>query len=71
VQDLRDTWDSVGPYIDQFAALGPQLHDRAAALRAQAAELGAEGEGSPTFALPPGPPPDAGAGAGAGVGASA
>jgi hypothetical protein len=69
VQDLRDTWDSVGPYIDQFAALGPQLHDRAAALRAQAAELGAEGEGSPTFALPPGPPPDAGAGAG--VGASA
>jgi hypothetical protein len=71
VQDLRDTWDSVGPYIDQFAALGPQLQDRAAALRAQAAELGAEGEGSPTFALPPGPPPDAGAGAGAGVGASA
>jgi hypothetical protein len=71
VQDLRDTWDSVGPYIDQFAALGPQLHDRAAALRAQAAELGAEGEGSPTFALPPGPPPDADAGAGAGMGASA
>ncbi|HEY5496418.1 MAG TPA: hypothetical protein VIK16_07125, partial [Candidatus Limnocylindrales bacterium] len=71
VQDLRDTWDSVGPYIDQFAALGPQLHDRAAALRAEAAELDAEGEGSPTFALPPGPPPDAGAGVGAGVGASA
>ena len=71
VQDLRNTWDSVGPYIDQFAALGPQLHDRATALRAQATELGAEGEGSPTFALPPGPPPDAGAGVGAGAGASA
>ena len=71
VQDLRNTWDSVGPYIDDFAALGPQLHDRATALRAQAAEPGVDGEGSPTFALPPGPPPNAGAAAGAAAGAGA
>ena len=69
VQDLRNTWNSVGPYIDQFAALGPQVHDRAAALRAQAAELEEGGGAGPTLALPPGPPPDAGTGPGVGAAA--
>jgi hypothetical protein len=67
VQDLRNSWNSVGPYIDQFAALGPQLHDHATALRAQAAELEEGGEASPTLALPPGPPQNPGAGAGPGA----
>jgi hypothetical protein len=68
VQELRDTWNGVGPHIDEFAALGPQLHDRAAELRAQAAELEDGGEASPMFALPPGQPPNPAAGAGPGVG---
>lgn len=68
VQELRDTWNGVGPHIDELAALGPQLHDRAAELRAQAAQLGDGGEAGPTFALPPGPPQNPAAGAGPGVG---
>lgn len=28
VQEIRDAWSSVGPYIDQFAALGPRRHQR-------------------------------------------
>jgi len=64
VQEIRDAWDSVGPYIDQFAALGPQLHDHAAALRAEADALEEGRDAGPTLALPPGPPPDAGTGPG-------
>jgi hypothetical protein len=71
VQDLRNTWNGVGPSIDQFAALGPQLHERAAALRAQAAELDGRSQGGPTFALPAGPPPNSAGGEGPGVGAAA
>ena len=71
VQDMRNTWNSVGPYIDQFAALGPQLHAHAAALRAQAEQLEAGTEGGPTFALPPGPPENPASGSIPGVGAAA
>ena len=60
VQDMRNTWNSVGPAIDEFAAMAPQLHDRAAALRAQADELEAGTGAGPTFALPPGTPPNPG-----------
>ncbi len=67
VQELRDDWASVGPYIDQFAALGPQLHDRAVDLRAQADALEEGRPAGPTAALPPGPPPNSGAGGGPGV----
>jgi hypothetical protein len=66
VQDMRNTWSSVGTYIDQFAALGPQLHQQAAALRAQADEVEPGRDGGPTFALPPGPPPAPGENAGLG-----
>ncbi len=34
VQEIRDAWNSVGPYIDQFVALGPRMHQRASDLRA-------------------------------------
>jgi hypothetical protein len=71
VQDIRNTWNRIGPYIDQFAALGPQLHDHATALRAQADQLEAGEEGGPTLALPPGPPENPGEGTGPGVGAAA
>ena len=67
VQDMRNTWNSIGPAIDAFAAMAPQLHDRAAALRAQADELDAGTGAGPTFALPPGTPPNAGAGPGIGA----
>ena len=55
VQDVRDTWRGVGGYIDQFIALGPQLHARATDRRAMADQLES---GGPMLALPPGPPPD-------------
>jgi hypothetical protein len=45
--------------------------DRAAELRAQAAELEGGGEASPTFVLPPGALPNPGAGAGPGLGVPA
>jgi hypothetical protein len=72
VQEIRDAWNSVGPYIDQFVALGPRMHQRAGDLRAHADLLEAGGEESAvdsTFALPPGPPqePDADAAAMAAV----
>ncbi len=60
VQEIRDAWNSVGPYIDQFAALGPRMHQRASDLRAHADLLDAGGEMESavdsTFLLPPGPP---------------
>jgi hypothetical protein len=71
VQELRDDWASVGSYLDQFAALGPQLHDRATDLRAQADALEEGRPAGPTAALPPGPPPNPGAGGGPGVPAAA
>ena len=58
VQEIRDAWNSVGPYIDQFVALGPRMHQRATDLRAQADLLETGGDAGPTFALPPGPPPN-------------
>jgi hypothetical protein len=58
VQEIRDAWNSVGPYIDRFIALGPRLHDRASDLRAHANLLEAGGEAAgPMAALPPEPPP--------------
>ncbi|MDR3546220.1 MAG: hypothetical protein P4L30_10695, partial [Candidatus Limnocylindrales bacterium] len=71
VQDMRNTWNGIGGYIDQFAALGPQLHEQAAALREQADQLAAGGEGGPTFALPPGPPTNPGEGGGTAESAAA
>jgi hypothetical protein len=71
VQDMRNTWNSIGTYIDQFAALGPQLHEQAAALREQADQLAAGGDNGPTFALPPGPPANPGEGGGTAEGAAA
>jgi hypothetical protein len=59
VQESRDAWNSVGPYIDQFTALGPRLHARASDLRAHADLIESGGEvAGPTSALPPEPPPD-------------
>ena len=57
VQEIRDAWNSVGPYIDQFVALGPRMHQRASDLRAQADLLEAGGGAGPEFAPPPGLPP--------------
>jgi enamine deaminase RidA (YjgF/YER057c/UK114 family) len=71
VQDMRNTWNNVGGYIDQFAALGPQLHEQAAALREQADQLAAGSDNGPTFALPPGPPTNPGEDGGAAEGAAA
>jgi hypothetical protein len=57
VQEVRDAWNSVGPYIDQFIALGDRMAERATDLRARAdlLESGAEAPG-PTTAAPPEPP---------------
>jgi hypothetical protein len=71
VQDMRDAWNGVGPAIDQFGALAPQLQERAVALRAQADELDGGSGAGPTLALPPGPPPDSGAGTGPGASGAA
>ncbi|HEY4946211.1 MAG TPA: hypothetical protein VIH94_08700 [Candidatus Limnocylindrales bacterium] len=71
VQELRDDWAGVGTHIDQFAALGPQLHDRAADLRTHADEVEEARKAGRTPALPPSPPPGSGSGAGTGPGASA
>jgi hypothetical protein len=71
VQELRDDWAGVGTYIDQFAALGPQLHDRAADLRTHADEVEEARKAGRTPALPPSPPPGSGSGSGAGTGPGA
>lgn len=60
VQEIRDLWNGVGPYIDQFVALGPQMHERATDLRAHADLLESGSDAGPTFALPPGPPSNPG-----------
>jgi hypothetical protein len=58
VQEIREGWQSVGGYIDRFVALGPQMHERAADLRAHADLLDSGAEvPAPTFAAPPEPPP--------------
>jgi hypothetical protein len=57
VQEMRDTWRSVGGYIDRFVALGPQMHQRASDLRAHADLLESGAEAGPELAGPPEPPP--------------
>ncbi|HYO44710.1 MAG TPA: hypothetical protein VES19_16035 [Candidatus Limnocylindrales bacterium] len=64
VQEVRDAWNSVGPYIDQFIDLGTRMHGRATELRAHAdlLESGGATEAGPTVAAPPPePPPNPGA----------
>jgi hypothetical protein len=57
VAEVRQAWQDVGTYIDRFAALGPQMHERATDLRAHADLLEAGGTTGPTFAAPPEEPP--------------
>ena len=64
VQEIRDAWNSVGPYIDRFVALGPQMHGRAADLRSHADLLESGAEAGPEAAPPPVPPADSHPGAG-------
>jgi len=67
VQEIRDSWQSVGGYIDQFVALGPRMHERASNLRAHADLLESGGSAGPEFAAPPEPPPGLPSGPGGGA----
>jgi hypothetical protein len=56
VAEVRAAWQSVGPSIDQFIALGPRMHARASDLRAHA-DLVESGGAADTTTAPPEPPP--------------
>ncbi len=58
VQEIRDAWASIGPYIDQFIDLGTRMHARATDLRAHADLLESGGGADMTTAPPPEPPPN-------------
>jgi hypothetical protein len=62
VQDLRDIWGRVGVAIDDYAAMGPQLHQSAVVARRQAAAAAAsatgEGEAAPEMVAPGAGPPE-------------
>ncbi len=57
VAEVRAAWQSIGPSIDQFIALGPRMHARATDLRAHADLLESGGAADSTLGPPAEPPP--------------